>query len=760
MIENFLNMWSINPRRRSKTQIVGAALVACSLAVSSSCFAQAETTGQSSKRQESVKIQSIDPLFVSTLQMRAETLNDAQATQLAIYAADRKVAEISLVQLRSDLARRSEGVLLNLPASDSVRLSNVRVEERSARDYSWFAQDDSGQSEVILVFRDDNVVGTIKKGEQLYQVRPLPNGVSALLRIDTKKMPPEHPPGFKALQQQALERPASPEGRPISPAADTGAEYTAIVAYTAGAQSYAGDIDALIQLAEDETNQGYLNSGVNTRIRIVRKYKTGYVESGSMSTDLTRYRTIGDGYADEVHTQRDTYAADVAILLTDGFDYCGIAYLYPDQSAAFGVVAASCATGYYSFAHEIGHIQGARHNPEIDGSTSPFAYGHGYQYPAGGWRTIMAYDCASSCTRINRWSNPYLTYGGTPTGTVAVSYNARVLNETAVRVANFRVGAPTPSWRSWESVTGVGVVGRPDCIATGTNQIDCFVNTPGFKVSWNRWNSSGWRGWNDLGGVISSALSCLTRGTRLHCFAIGADNRLQQNIYDGTGWTGWISRSNSGLSTQRPACVGLGTAAIRCLAVNATGKLIDHAYTGSAWLKPVDLGGTVQGRPFCLNRSGGLDCFALFKTKRINWRRFNGSSWAAWKVVGASNLATSPSCVLTGTTLQCFAEGGSTTGPMMTSKLTGSQWSAWTSLGGALKEQPSCLAFGAKGIECFAQSSGNTLWRKSFGGTVWAAAQDLGGSIASRPNCVSAAAGRIDCIAPGTDGVLKRIAYY
>ena len=60
---------------------------------------------------------------------------------------------------------------------------------------------------------------------------------------------------------------------------------------------------------------------------------------------------------------------------------------------AYAVVGQNCATGYYSFGHEIGHLQGARHNPEADGLTLPFAYGHGFQNNvAPRWRTIM---CAS-----------------------------------------------------------------------------------------------------------------------------------------------------------------------------------------------------------------------------------------------------------------------------------------------------------------------------------------------------------------------------
>ena len=98
----------------------------------------------------------------------------------------------------------------------------------------------------------------------------------------------------------------------------------------------------------------------------------------------------------------------------------------------------SCATGYYSFGHEIGHLQSARHDIATDGSLTPYAYGHGYRSPTNAWRTIMAYNCSSSCPRINYWSNPAKTYNGQAMGTAATSNNTRQLNERVATVAAFR----------------------------------------------------------------------------------------------------------------------------------------------------------------------------------------------------------------------------------------------------------------------------------------------------------------------------------
>lgn len=64
--------------------------------------------------------------------------------------------------------------------------------------------------------------------------------------------------------------------------------------------------------------------------------------------------------------------------------------------------ALTCPTIAYSaalFGHEIGHLQGARHNCEADSSLKPVPY--------GAWLSarplsdaIMSYNCSASCPRL------------------------------------------------------------------------------------------------------------------------------------------------------------------------------------------------------------------------------------------------------------------------------------------------------------------------------------------------------------------------
>ena len=90
-------------------------------------------------------------------------------------------------------------------------------------------------------------------------------------------------------------------------------------------------------------------------------------------------------------------SADTAVLLVNYFSYCGIAYFNTLGSGnTVSVTRKSCALGYYSFGHEIGHNIGLHHNREAPATNTAYSYGHGHLIDAGssstGLRTILAYS--------------------------------------------------------------------------------------------------------------------------------------------------------------------------------------------------------------------------------------------------------------------------------------------------------------------------------------------------------------------------------
>jgi hypothetical protein len=291
------------------------------------------------------------------------------------------------------------------------------------------------------------VYGLVRpSGNLLYEIAPQGGqGAYVIREIDQADYPDEH----EVLVPEASLPKA---GSRAATAADDGSVIDVMILYTPSARAAAGGTEAMasrIALALSETNQGYANSGLVQRFRLVQAREVAYTETG-FSTALSDLRGTADGNMDDIHALRNTYGADIVSLFINDSSSCGLGYLmtstgYDFSGYAFNVVHYTCATGYYSFAHESGHNQGAHHDRANASGSVLYTYAYGYQQTAAPspFRTIMAYACSGlSCTRVNYWSNPEVNYTGYPTGVLHTAANAadnrRTLDNTRTIAANWR----------------------------------------------------------------------------------------------------------------------------------------------------------------------------------------------------------------------------------------------------------------------------------------------------------------------------------
>jgi hypothetical protein len=200
-----------------------------------------------------------------------------------------------------------------------------------------------------------------------------------------------------------------------------------IVAYTGKAARNYTDVEHdLVGPAIEEANRSFRLSNLgHISLRLVHAYRTDYTEEGDHFDHVWRFADKGDGHMEEIHGLRDTYRADVAVLIVDDAKGCGLATrVAADAEEAFAVVHHGCAAASYTVAHEIGHLIGARHE---------LSYVNGAK-----WRDIMATkDSCGGCPRIPVWSSPVVMIDGEPAGTAELD-NARVIAVGAARVAAFR----------------------------------------------------------------------------------------------------------------------------------------------------------------------------------------------------------------------------------------------------------------------------------------------------------------------------------
>ena len=341
---------------------------------------------------------------------------------------------------------RSGRLLLNLPGDISYEAVRDKQQDLGKGRFAWVGHaSDDPDNTVVIGVSGDAVAGTFIHQGKLFKLEPRANGSHVLSEVKNTEPAPEHDP--IPVADKTSTSPSSTASTGTAAGSD-GSVIDLLVVYTPAVEALYGNQgdDALIVLAVAEANQAYINSKMATRLNLVGVYRTNYIESGDMLTDLTRLRTTNDGFMDEVHGVRNFYGADLVSLIEAEGGACGIAYLMNNLSPsfashAFSVVHHSCATGYYSFAHEIGHNQGAAHDLANTSDVTIYPYAHGYQDPLGRFRTIMAYDCPGGCTRLDYFANPEVLYNGSPTGEAAYSADARAIDQTAPTVAAFRAHA-------------------------------------------------------------------------------------------------------------------------------------------------------------------------------------------------------------------------------------------------------------------------------------------------------------------------------
>lgn len=279
------------------------------------------------------------------------------------------------------------------------------------------------------------ITATVAVAESTVRAGEPPDVAGARGQVRTRSAPKpvtwgmERPSSAGVLQQKIALAPSHAAGALLRPTFPEPAEIVidVLIAYTQKAARHYHDIEREVaQLAIEQANHSFRLSGIgHIRLRLAHATRTDYVERGGHFEHVWHMADKGDGHMERIHALRETYRADVVILIVDDPRGCGLATrVGADADEAFAVVHHECAVANYTVAHEIGHLMGARHELSYVRGTS--------------WRDIMGYnETCGGCPRLPVWSNPLISIGGEPAGTADLN-NARIIADNASRVASFR----------------------------------------------------------------------------------------------------------------------------------------------------------------------------------------------------------------------------------------------------------------------------------------------------------------------------------
>lgn len=360
----------------------------------------------------------------------------------------------------------SDALTLTLFEDKIVTVVRDRIIDKVKGSTTWIGHVEGElDSEVFITARGSSMAGTVRIGQELYEISQGANNLHEITKIDPGKNP-EFGDDSVLVDDYTMEEAelnSSPSAPQIANAElTTGTIIDVMVVYTPQARINASGqsgIESKIVNAIAKANQAYINSQIDMQINLVHMAETNYTESGSTSTSLQAITSTSDGNMDEVHSLRNQYGADQVVLVSADTSACGTGYLMTNPSTSFAGYAFSvvhddsryACLSNHTLAHELGHNQGDHHDSD-NATAGAYSYSYGYRLcQTGGFRTVMSYNCSGG-TRVGQFSNPNVTYNGEYTGTSSANNALSMMNTKAI-VASFRGAVDTSTPNSPSNLT-------------------------------------------------------------------------------------------------------------------------------------------------------------------------------------------------------------------------------------------------------------------------------------------------------------------
>lgn len=398
-----------------------------------------------------------------------------------------------LIEVQNLFATQVNGkvrlVLSTLSCPDLI-FTETKSDYTSENDYYWYgvinSEVDSAcqGGSLTLMAKAGAKFGTIVFDDHSYEFQDLGDGIQALSRFKLESFNENEcavntsTPGPDLTSQRPKNISSPNIIYPCSPVPPN-CNVRVLVLYTQAAQNIEADINNRITLAIAQVNQAYYNSQVsssNVSLILAGSQKINFTEGTSIGADVNSLAANS-----AIQTLRSNFLADIVILLTDG-NYGNskgiVKAIGPNFNGAYAIVQTNAATGgRHTFAHEVGHLFGARHDDDATGTIE-----HGYFFTTGFFFTKYRYTLLaglpSGKTRELNYSNPDVKIKNKPTGTSAFRNNAQKHRNTGCTVANF---FPNPS-----GLMSVDIL-QPNpnvCCTTVTAEADVTCGTPPYYFNW------------------------------------------------------------------------------------------------------------------------------------------------------------------------------------------------------------------------------------------------------------------------------------
>ncbi|MGV3604528.1 MAG: T9SS type A sorting domain-containing protein [Dyadobacter fermentans] len=370
------------------------------------------------------------------------------------------ITRYHFITLNALATSQKDGVLLlHIPDGPVITATASHVEYESANEYEWIGKTDDERGTVIVISKAGRVCAHMSTPAGVYEIFPAPSGLYCLQVFDPEKAWNVGCATTSSTAKPDNGRMAASE--PVTKQENTNAKMQpcqaltyprVLVLYTPKALALVGNLNTItdhVNLSISQFNSCIYNSGITSAAVLVLAGiapLNNFIETESVTFDLNTL--VGNATAQSLRNQ---YQADLVVLLTDSY-YQGGDTRGKSQtvvlvdSESYSIVELWCATSHKTFAHEVGHLYGCRHE---DDNTALPSYAKAYKIKVLGFtadRTIMVGNGISSDhakSRLLNFSNPNVHVSGRATGTNDEN-NARRINESHPVVGAFRPDPATP----------------------------------------------------------------------------------------------------------------------------------------------------------------------------------------------------------------------------------------------------------------------------------------------------------------------------
>ncbi len=323
-----------------------------------------------------------------------------------------------------------------------------KVEYQSENDYYWYGKvknetDGGCDGSIMLMAKEGRKFGTIILDDDSYEYQDISGGYQALSKVKTELFTEQECGVNSNTPIAKFEPPSNPTPTIILPCTGNNSSVRILVLWTQAAQNAEANINDRVNLAVAQTNQAYGNSGIgNVNVVLAgSQLLAGFTETTSMLDDVNNLVVFL-----AAQNLRALNQADLVVLLTNGTvgeystTFGRVQSIGPSFAGAYGIVQTNAATGgRFTFAHEVGHLFGARHNNDAIGTIE-----HGYLFWTRKWflgaktdrYTLLALLPAGATRELN-YSNPNIQIQNKPTGTACCNNNAQMHNNTFPTIATF-----------------------------------------------------------------------------------------------------------------------------------------------------------------------------------------------------------------------------------------------------------------------------------------------------------------------------------